>query len=230
MNLDSADLAAAFPLEPLAPGRYVTLEVSDTGEGMHPDTLSRIFDPFFTTKVHGRGLGLSAMLGILRGHKAGLKIYSEIGRGSSFKVFFPAAMGQALPAVDAGSPGHGLFDGTVLLVDDEKAILQSTAAVLEHLGFKVLSAEDGQEAVEVFRENPERIDLVIMDLTMPRMDGREAFQAMQQLKPDVKVILSSGYNEQESIQRFLGKGLSGFIQKPYTLVSLRTMILKILQG
>jgi CheY-like chemotaxis protein len=168
------------------------------------------------------------MLGILRGHKAGLKIYSEVGRGSTFKVFFPAAQGQALPEKDVDLPAHATFQGTVLLVDDERAILQATTAALGQLGFSVLVAADGQEAMEAFQADLARIDLVIMDLTMPRMDGREAFQTMRRLKPDVKVILSSGYNEQESIQNFIGKGLAGFLQKPYTLDSLRRTIHRIL--
>jgi CheY-like chemotaxis protein len=228
--LEAQDMVSVFPADPLPPGRYVTLEVGDTGTGMGPDVLSRIFDPFFTTKVSGRGLGLSAMLGILRGHKAGLRIYSEVGKGSTFKVFFPAAPGQAVREQNADLPANATFQGTVLLVDDEKAILQVTAAALEKLGFKVLVAGDGLEAMEAFRADLDRIDLVIMDLTMPRMDGREAFQTMRRLKPDVKVILSSGYNEQESVQQFIGKSLAGFLQKPYTLDSLRKTIHRILHS
>ncbi len=226
--LDAQLIASTFPSGPLEPGRYVTLEVSDTGAGISPEVLSRIFDPFFTTKLTGRGLGLSAMLGILRGHKAGLKIYSEVGRGSTFKVYFPAATGAALPTLAVGLSDQTRFEGVVLLVDDEKTILQATGSALQQLGFTVLLAGDGLEAMDTFRKEQARIDLVVMDLTMPRMDGREAFNTMRQLRPDLKVILSSGYNEQESIQPFVGKGLAGFIQKPYTLDSLRCTISRIL--
>ncbi len=227
--IDADYIATTFPTQSLAPGRYVTLEVSDTGQGMSRDVQARIFDPFFTTKPTGRGLGLSAMLGILRGHHAGLKIYSEVGRGSSFKAFFPAAQGHAVPLEAAGPPEEVDLKGTVLLVDDEPTVLETIGSALETLGLRVVLARDGLEALETLSSDPTAIDLVLMDLTMPRMDGREAFQAMRQVHPGVRVILSSGYNEQESIQPFLGKGLAGFLQKPYTFDVLRTALLKALR-
>jgi PAS domain S-box-containing protein len=226
MDLDEAYIASAFPTQTLSAGRYVTLEVNDTGQGMPPEVMDRIFDPFFTTKPTGRGLGLSAMLGILRGHQAGLKIYSEVGRGSSFKVFFPAALGDA-PASETEVHEEVLaFRCTVLLVDDEPSVLEATRPALEALGLRVVTAKDGLEAVECFQRDPKAIDLVLMDLTMPRLDGREAFQSMRRIRPDIRVILSSGYNEQESIQPFVGKGLAGFLQKPYTLDALRNALRK----
>jgi len=223
-ELDADYIASTFPAQPLPPGRYITLEVSDTGQGMSPDVLARIFDPFFTTKPTGRGLGLSAMLGILRGHQAGLKIYSEVGRGSSFKAFFPAAPGHAGPAEPSETHEATPLAGRILLVDDEAVILDTIGPALEALGLQVVLANDGIEAVEQFRADPGGFDLVLMDLTMPRMDGREAFQLMRRTRPSVRVILSSGYNEQESIQAFAGKDLSGFLQKPYTLQALRTAL------
>ena len=228
-DLDAASIASIFPAQPLAPGPYVILEVSDTGQGMSPEVMARIFDPFFTTKPTGRGLGLSAMLGILRGHRAGLKIYSEPGRGSSFKAFFPAAGGCPAPREDADRPQEGALTGTVLLVDDEPAVLETIGPALEALGLRVIPARDGLEAVDHFRADPGAVDLVLMDLTMPRMDGREAFQAMRRIHADVRVILSSGYNEQESIQPFVGKGLAGFLQKPYTFETLRKAVQKALK-
>ncbi|HJW74014.1 MAG TPA: PAS domain S-box protein [Geothrix sp.] len=228
MTLDDAYIASAFPTQTLAAGPYVTLEVNDTGQGMSPEVMARIFDPFFTTKPTGRGLGLSAMLGILRGHHSGLKIYSEVGRGSSFKIFFPAAQGTTAPAEPEDLGDLQSLSGTVLLVDDEPSVLDATRPALEALGLTVLTARDGQEALECFQQNPDAIDLVLMDLTMPRLDGREAFQSMRLIRPQVRVILSSGYNEQETIQLFVGKGLAGFLQKPYTLDALRTALRKAL--
>jgi len=227
-DLDQRAMDFLFAGQELAPGRFVTLQVSDTGCGMGPETLSRIFDPFFTTKTSGRGLGLSAMLGILRGHQAGIKIYSEPGKGSTFQVYFPAA-GRALPAAEDPLPPKAVpFHGRVLLVDDEEDLRASIAAMLEHLGFEVDPARDGQEAIERFR--PGVYTLVLMDLTMPRLDGKEAFRRMKEVDPAVRVILSSGYNEQEAIQQFLGRGLAGFIQKPYQLKTLVEVLEKALRG
>jgi PAS domain S-box-containing protein len=229
VELDAASVAA-LPTQNLAPGRHVTLEVSDTGQGMSPEVMARIFDPFFTTKATGRGLGLSAMLGILRGHRAGLEIHSEVGRGSSFKAFFPAAQGQADLGRAQDRAGEAELKGTVLLVDDEPAVLETLGPALETLGFRVLLARDGVEAVARFEADPGAIDLVLMDLTMPRMDGREAFQAIRRLRPDARVVLSSGYTEQESVQSIMGQGLAGFLQKPYTLQALRAALQKALDG
>ncbi len=214
-ELDRKAMDFLFAGQELEPGRFVTLQVADTGCGMSPETLTRIFDPFFTTKTSGRGLGLSAMLGILRGHRAGIKIYSEPGKGSTFQVYFRAAE-AAVPDGEAQVLAEPQpFRGRVLLVDDEEALRASISAMLEHLGFEVDVAVDGQEAVERFR--PGCYALVLMDLTMPRLDGKEAFRRMKEADPAVRVILSSGYNEQDAIQQFLGRGLAGFIQKPYQL-------------
>ena len=230
VDMDAGYIASTFPAQTLAAGNYVTLEVNDTGQGMSAEVMARIFDPFFTTKHTGRGLGLSAMLGILRGHQAGLKIYSEVGQGSSFKVFFPAAHGDAAPTEVEHPCDQDDLKGTVLLVDDEPAVLNTICPALEALGLRVITAKDGLDAVERFELEPDAIDLVLMDLTMPRLDGSEAFQAMRRIRPDVRVILSSGYNEQETIQLFVGKGLAGFLQKPYTMEALRAALQKALKG
>jgi len=223
-DLEADFISATFPAQGLAPGRYVSLEVSDTGQGMSPEVMDRIFDPFFTTKPTGRGLGLAAMLGILRAHQAGLKIYSEAGKGSCFKAFFPAATGSALPSGPPPPAEAAPLSGTVLLVDDESTILDAITPALESLGLQVLQARDGVEALACFQTDPQAIDLVLMDLTMPRMDGRDAYLAMRRVRPDARVILSSGYNEFESIQALAGRGLAGFLQKPYTLDALRSAI------
>lgn len=208
-----------------APGDYVFLEVSDTGIGIDPDTLGRIFDPFFSTKFTGRGLGLAAVLGIVRGHKGGLKVYSEPGKGTTFKLFFPVTAGRA---EDSASPFpdtrafHGT--GTVLIVDDEETVRSVAARMLERLGFTVVLATDGREAMEKFRPDPTRFTFSLLDLTMPHLDGEETFRQMRQLNPLVRVILTSGFNQQDAINRFTGKGLAGFIQKPFDLTTLTHVV------
>ena len=221
--LDRHYLDQVFHGQNLAPGDYVTLEVADTGCGMGTEVQARIFEPFFTTKVMGRGLGLSATMGILKGHRAGMKIYSEEGRGTTFRLLFPTTGGLATGEAPQSAALVPRREATVLLVDDEQIILEAAGAALESIGLKVITACDGREAVRIFQDNA-TIDLVIMDLTMPHMDGREAFQHLRRLRPGIPVILSSGYNEQESIQEFLGRGLAGFLQKPYTLRALEQIV------
>ncbi|MCM2250306.1 MAG: PAS domain S-box protein, partial [Geothrix sp.] len=201
--LDERALRAEYRVEAPVPGRHVILEVEDTGCGMAPEVLERIFDPFFTTKATGRGLGLSAMLGILRGHGAGLNIASCVGRGSRFRLCFPAVTAPVPPkTLEDPAPGQGPAHGLVLLVDDEERILQTTGLALEALGFQVVAAQDGLEALERFQEHRQELRLVLMDLTMPRMDGREALHAMRELDPSVPVVLSSGFSEKDSLQAF----------------------------
>ena len=228
-QLDDRELKAAYRGESLVPGPYVLLEVADTGEGMSPDILSRIFDPFFTTKASGRGLGLSAMLGILRGHSAGLQITSQVGQGSTFRICFPATQARpTAPELAAQERSTRPLKGRVLLVDDEDLILQTIASALDALGLEVVTAKDGIEAVEAFRTADPPLDMVLMDLTMPRMDGREAFQVMHDLKPSVPVVLSSGFTERDSLQTLSGAGPAGFIQKPYQIKELRLMVQRVL--
>ncbi|HEU4951976.1 MAG TPA: ATP-binding protein [Holophagaceae bacterium] len=200
-------------------GPHVRLEVEDTGGGMSEEVASRIFDPFFTTKPTGRGLGLSAMLGILRGHQGAIQVQSAPGQGTCFTLWFPAADRPAeVPGPEsAGSPLPG---GLVLVVDDEPEIRASASALLELLGFETLQASDGLEALDRVRERGGDLSLVLLDLSMPRLDGRQAFEGIRALQPDLKVILSSGFDLQEAAQGIVGRGLAGFLQKPYTLQGL----------
>ena len=228
VECDRAYLAATFLDENLAEGLYTYLEVADTGHGMDRETKAKLFDPFFTTKFTGRGLGMSAVLGIVRGHKGGIKVYSEPGRGTAIKLLFPAVP-DALPGdMHEGPAGDGKWQGkgTVLLVDDDETVRAVGRQMLERLGFNVLTANDGSQGVAAYREHTAEIDLVLLDLTMPHMDGEETFREMRRISAEVRVILSSGYNEQDVTQRFAGKGLAGFIQKPYTLEPLRDTIQK----
>ena len=215
----------------LKEGRFVWLEVSDTGCGMEEATVAKIFDPFFTTKFTGRGLGLAAVLGIVRGHEGALKIYSEPGKGTTFKVLFPAASEQ--DKVDFVSPINAegwKGEGVALLVDDEEVVRRTAGAVLKRLGFEVLVAADGREALELFEANIDSVRVVLLDMTMPVMDGSETFRELKRLRPDVRVVLSSGYNEQEATSSFAGKGLAGFIQKPYSARKLAAILRGILEG
>ncbi len=231
MPCDRQYLAQTWINEQLDEGLYVYVEVADTGCGMDRETLNRIFDPFFTTKFTGRGLGMAAVMGIVRGHRGAIKAYSEPGKGTTFKLFLPAGSGRAAElrrkfAVE--QLWHG--SGTILLVDDEETIRALGTEMLETLGFKVITAENGCQAVDIYKEHAGEIDGVILDLTMPRMDGEEAFRELRRIKEDVCVIMSSGYNEQEVNQRFLGKRLAGFIQKPYKLDELSNVLRQALES
>ena len=226
--LDPQAMATLLPAQDRAPGRYVRLEVSDTGCGMSPDLQQRIFDPFFTTKARGRGLGLSAMLGILRGHGAGLRIESAEGRGSTFKVYFPEAAGDLPLEAACEELSPETFSGLVLVADDEDLVRQAACEALEAMGFSVLAAQDGAEALALFEPRMDAIRLVLLDLTMPRMNGIEAFTAMRRLKPDLRVILSSGYDSQDTAQDIVGQGLAGFLPKPYLFRELHRAVSQIL--
>ena len=227
-QFDAADLAAGFPGQPMAPGQYVLLEVTDTGCGMSQETLQKIFDPFFTTKPKGRGLGLSAMIGILRGHQAGIQIRSREGAGSNFRLFFPACADSRKPAAPAGAAEPEPLAGRVLLVDDEEELREAMAEGLAGAGLEVVQARDGQEGLELFRRDPAGFRLVVMDLTMPRMDGKSAFHEMGQLNPAIPVILCSGYDPGESAAFFESHAVAGFLQKPFRLEQLVRTIRQVL--
>jgi PAS domain S-box-containing protein len=222
------DLARDFPGQPIDPGAFLTLEVSDTGQGMTAEVQARIFEPFFTTKFTGRGLGLSAMQGIVRGHKGGIRVYSEMGKGSTFKLIFPAGTGEVMEAVDVGVDLDWAGHGTILVVDDEEGVRNVATRLLGSMGFDVITAADGVEALACFRESAVSVRAVLMDLTMPHLDGVETFRELRQIDPDCRVVLTSGYNEQEAIQGFLGKGLAGFVQKPFLRADLMNAMRKAL--
>jgi len=227
-HVDASYRATMLGGEPLEDGAFVFLEVSDTGVGMSPETVSRIFDPFFTTKFTGRGLGLAATRGIVQGHRGAIKVYSEEGKGTTFRLFFPAI--DALPAkhlapgLTPGWSGHG----TVLVIDDEPAVRRVIRAILERMGFEVLEASDGAVGVEVFEQQRERINLTLLDLTMPKLDGEETFRQLRLIEPDVRVLLMSGYNAQNVTSQFVGKGLAGFVQKPFRADELEAQVLAVL--
>jgi CheY-like chemotaxis protein len=226
MDCDKSYIKDVWLDENINEGLYIYLEIADTGCGMDKDTLARIFDPFFTTKFTGRGLGMAAVLGIVRGHKGAIKVYSEVNKGTTFKILLPASNKR----VECFNGNYQYDDwkgtGKVLLVDDEETVRGIGSEMLKELGFSTITANDGREAVNIFKVTPD-IDFVILDLTMPHMDGEQCFRELHQIKPDVKIIMSSGFNEQEVSQKFVGKGLAGFIQKPYKLSVLKEAIIKL---
>jgi len=215
-------MRGALGAEPPASGRFVWLEVRDDGCGMDRETRERMFDPFFSTKFTGRGMGMAATLGIVRGHRGLIHVDSEPDRGTTVRVYFPEhASARRRPEAEA-APWCG--EGTVLLVDDDPGVLNVARSMVERCGFTALTASDGDEALSTFRERGRDIACVILDLKMKRMSGEETLRNLYALQPDVRVVIASGYAEQDLRNRFQGHRLAGFIQKPYKMNDLRRLL------
>lgn len=228
IDLDDSMLQSLVGGRGLPPGPYVSLEVRDDGAGMPPEVVSQIFDPFFTTKGSGRGLGLSAMLGILGTHRGALRVQSEVGRGTVFRVYFPAAAGVEVPQRGPHASVDVAATGTALLADDDPAVLDCTAAALRGLGFQVVVARDGVEAVDRFREHRNELALVVLDVAMPRLSGPEALAQMREMHPTIPILMCSGYTDHATGLEFEARSRSWFLQKPYTLDELQTVVGEIL--
>jgi PAS domain S-box-containing protein len=214
----------------LLDGPLVYLEVRDDGPGMDEELQRRIFDPYFSTKIRGRGLGLATVLGTVRCHQGSLCLKTRPGEGTAIRVCFPAAR---LPRVElsghleAKAPANG--HGTVLIVDDEEYLRVLCSRMMQRLGYGVLLASDGAQALEIYREHKGEIDAVILDLVMPVMDGVEVLERLLKLDPEAKVIMTSGYHEKEISMRFSGRGIAGFLQKPYVMSDLGGVLSRVIQ-
>ena len=228
-NVEKGQHEQWFTGETLSPGSYVCLEVQDSGSGMDEETVAKIFDPFFSTKFTGRGLGLSTVLGIVRAHRGSLQVKSSPGQGSTFKVLLPASqrsVGDQLADQRLGSlSGRGL----ILVVDDELFVLEVARRILEGYGYDVVTAENGRQGLEIFRQKSKDIDLVLLDKTMPDLDGEETYRAMKALEPGLVAILTSGYQETEVTSHFLSHELAGFVQKPYLPETLASKVKQALE-
>ncbi|MCH7599338.1 MAG: PAS domain S-box protein [Myxococcales bacterium] len=230
VNLSKAPAKAIFS-ENLNPGRHVYLEVTDTGCGMDAETTSKIFDPFFTTKFTGRGLGLAAVAGIVRGHRGAVEINSEPDVGTSFRVLFPASQGAAVTTTSS-SPRATTWRASdmVLVVDDDQGVRELAVDILTRVGLEVVTAADGREGVEIFARNADEIKLVLLDRTMPTMGGFQAFQKIRKIRPDAQVVLVSGYSEKRAAAELEGLGLAGFLQKPFMPDALVDVVRKVIEG
>ena len=213
------------------PGRFVKISVTDTGIGMDAATRQRIFDPFFTTKEkdRGTGLGLASAYGIINNHGGIISVYSELGEGTTFNLYLPAtdkiiSKGQGIHAdLAKGSE-------VLLLVDDEEMILEIGKDMLEKLGYRIIVAKNGMQAVEIYEREQNEIDMVILDMIMPDMNGSETYERLKEINPAVKTLLSSGYSLNGRAQAIINSGCNGFIQKPFNLASLSQKVRKILDS
>jgi PAS domain S-box-containing protein len=217
-QIDDIDLGVGIDGTIISPGLYVYLEVRDDGCGMDPVTSAKIFEPFFTTKFTGRGLGLSAALGIVKAHNGAIRLYTTPGLGSTFKIFFPLMSSRDKESEPKQQRG------VVLVVDDEETIRRVAKSALETYGYRVLTAVNGRDAIELFRDRPRSINAIVLDLTMPVMSGKEALPVLRAIRSDVPIVLVSGYSENEMRPLFSGDRLVGFLQKPFTTKQLRAII------
>jgi CheY-like chemotaxis protein len=225
--LDQSDCdASPFYLEP---GTYIEALVSDTGTGMDEKTLAKIFEPFFTTKGEGQGtgLGLATAYAAIKNHNGEIHAESQPGTGTSFIIHLPESAAEALPPSEYAMLEHGT--GTILLVDDDEVLRTTGRMMLEELGYNVLLARDGSEALAQFEMHHKLIDLTILDMIMPQMSGRDVFRAIRSISPRAKVVLASGFSDRQAVQDLEQEGLYGFLQKPYRIAQLSGIISEAIQ-
>lgn len=217
VELQTGELERTFPPGGLPAGRYVRLEVSDTGDGMNEETMQKIFDPLFTTKITGRGLGLASLLNVVQRHNGAVDVKSEVGRGTVFRVYFPVEeqAGEQCAEETPAANGEWRGYGTALVADDEEAVRNITTALLERLGFRVITSADGVETVDLYTEHAGEISLLLMDLNMPRLNGIEATLRIRHVNPQVPVLFMSGYPREQVMERFGQQPHTDFIRKPF---------------
>lgn len=223
--------------EKLTPGKYLCLKVTDSGCGMTPETLDKLFDPFYSTKFTGRGLGMAAVMGIMKSHKGAIFVESEYGKGTEIKILFPifaaekisVKASESAQSMEARQPASN-SRGTLLIADDELPVRNLCKNMLEYMGYNLCLACDGVEAVELFKMHQKTLKCVLLDLNMPNLDGMSAFSEMRKIQPDVKIILMSGYHEEEVIQKFSDKRFSGFLRKPFDMNQLKTELERVIKG
>jgi PAS domain S-box-containing protein len=226
----SAQLRSTFVDDQLPEGAYVFIEVSDTGKGMTPETAARMFDPFFTTKRSGHGLGLAATLGIVRGHHGAIRVETEPGKGSRITALFPALRAPAPEAAPPPADSSAPPGGTILVVDDDELVRRVAKRILVKAGYAVVEAEHGKAALAIFEKNRGKFALVLLDLSMPVMGGEETFRALRALDPALPIVLSSGYNEHDPTGHFVGRGLAGFVQKPFVMSDFLEVVRRTMRG
>jgi two-component system cell cycle sensor histidine kinase/response regulator CckA len=215
------------------PGEYVLLKISDTGHGMEKEVVERIFEPFFTTKEVGKGtgLGLSVVYGIVKNHRGHITCSSEPGQGATFSIYLPAVTGASEPDMATTSGAMPAFGTeTILVVDDEEPVTNAVESILTHRGYKVLRAANGAQALEIYREKKEEIDLVVLDLNMPGMSGMECLDGILKIDPEAKVLVASGHSVNDSTMGELEVGSSGFIAKPFESRHLLRAVRRVLDG
>jgi PAS domain S-box-containing protein len=223
-------LDAAYAAADLEPGRYVVLEVSDTGVGMVDEVKAHVFDPFFTTKATGRGLGMSAIQGIVRAHRGAIQVCSTPGEGTRFEVLLPASSLAPVPIRREALLGPHRGQGLCLVVDDEPDVLLVATRMLAQLGFESVTAPNGKRALEIYAERSSELVLVLLDMVMPVMNGAETMEALMRLDPDLPVVLSSGFDEMDVTPRFAKRPATAFLQKPYQLADVEVAIRTVLEG
>jgi two-component system, cell cycle sensor histidine kinase and response regulator CckA len=219
VNVTPMDMLTMTASPEMEPGNYICVEVRDNGCGIGPETIGHIFEPFFTTKFVGRGLGLAAVIGIVHGHGGGIRVTSQVGTGTTFELFFPI-VAQTVRATASPFPGATSNRGTVLVVDDDSIVREFAAAILSGAGYAVVTAVDGEDALVKLRRDNMQFDAVLLDLTMPKLDGEDTLMALRMISPNLPVVLTSGYGEQAVVQRFVGRGLADFLAKPFVSESL----------
>ncbi len=229
-EIDFPDVHAPGPIKVSAPGRYIGIKVTDSGCGIPPENLSRVFDPFFTTKPEGQGtgLGLSVVYGTIQQHKGSINISSKVGEGTTFNILLPLADEKHVPRIEnISAPVHG--SGSILFVDDESIIRATGKAILENLGYSVTLAANGVDAVKIFTERCNEIDLVILDMVMPGMNGRDCFAEIQKIRPGTRVLLASGFSREDDLNELRAAGLGGFIAKPFPAAELSKVVAELIK-